>query len=130
MDKWKRSLTEDVTGDFEARVLAKARPLLKENAALHAQEKACARGFRWFWLAVPAGALAVALILVAPRLQREAGAPGEVATGAPLGAAADELEMAMDFEMYKDLREIENLDLLKELGDPKEWPKRKRAPKS
>lgn len=125
MDKWKKSLSDDVTGDFEQRVLAKARPLLKENAELFAREKASSKRFGWLYLAVPAGALALAVLVAAPRLRQEASVPADVAA-LPSGA---ELEIAMDFEMYKDLQEIEKLELLQELGDPSKWPTRKKAPK-
>ena len=125
MDKWKKSLSDDITGDFEQRVLAKARPLLRENAELHAKEKASQPRLKWFYLAVPAGALALAVLVAGPRLRQEASMPADVAA---LPAEA-ELEIALDFEMYKDLQEIENLELLKELGDPAKWPTRKKAPK-
>lgn len=126
MDKWKRALDEDVTGDLEERVLAKARPLLGENSRIYAQERAASRRRGWLFLAVPAAALVMALVVAFPRLRQEAELPADVAA-LPAGS---ELEIAMDFEMYRDLREIERLELLKELGDPEKWPKPKRAPKS
>ena len=124
MSKWDKSLTEDVTGDFEARVLAKARPLLRENAELLAGERARSRN--WLFILVPAGALALAILVAVPRLKQDASLPVDVAA-LPAGA---ELEIAMEYEFYKDLQEIENLELLKELGDPSKWPKRKSGKKS
>lgn len=133
MDKWKKSLSDDVSVDFENKVLGKVRPLLKENAELFAAEcdKKKSPWFRWQLFALPGLAVAVLVGLATLRLMsaKEKLAPEQAAQLSP------ELELAMDFAMYKDLQEIENLELLQKLGDPETWPnqnhqKAKKAPKS
>lgn len=121
-DKWKKSLDEEMSPEFEQRVLGAMRPLLRENAELHASEKASRPGLRWLWIAGPG--LAAAGLVVALSLPRDSGPP------ATLALAGDDLEIAMDLALYKDLRVIENLELLQKLGDTGEWPKAKSKPRS
>jgi|GEM_PF-6040332 len=132
MDKWKKTLSDEVSPEFESRVLGNVRPLLKENAELFAKDSGRkVPWLRWQLFALPGTAVAVLVALAVLRLSTTTEPPApELAV-----QLSPEFELAMDFAMFKDLPEIENLDLLQKLGDPETWPnqaprKTKKAPKS
>lgn len=116
MDKWKKSIDDKVSDSFENRVLQSVRPLLKQNEELHAKSQKPIY-LRWQFLAVPG--LAVAVIVALSTLK----------SGQQAGDLSPEMDLIENFAMYKDLQEIENLELLQQLGEPEKWPTKAKAAK-
>lgn len=124
MSKWNDSFEEKGSADAEKRVLSAVGPILDRKAQRKAAAPKPALG--WLRLLVPTAALAGLALLVAPQL-RQGGKP--VAEG-DLAANEKELDMeiAMDLPLIRDLREIDQMELLQQLGDPSEWTAKKKSP--
>jgi hypothetical protein len=116
MDRWQESLGEEVSEEHERSVLQAAGPLLRQNAELAAAERAGRS--RWWLAALPAlGVVAVAVVLVARAPHRPPAAEADAA-----------FEIALDYDLIRDVHEIENLELLQKLGDPERWPTKRKKP--
>ncbi len=116
---WKKTIQDETDKDFEARVLKAAMPLLEQNARLAAEEE---KKRSWLYVFLPAAALGAVAIVLATGVLRNGPASSP--------ALSAEMEIAMDLELFQDLREVEQLETLKALGDPAEWPKKLKKSKS
>lgn len=120
MKDWDKIIEQKAPAHHEKNVLAELDSLLDQNAALAADR--AGQGKSWlFWIgpfsAVAVGAVAFIIVSRAPQAKQD------IAVASPM------LELAVDYELITDLREIQYLDELQKLGDSPKWKSRKSGTK-